>query len=75
MKGEGTKPLRVNNECNRGRGGMARKNMKKMTMMKVVPIEGGLSKVVGITGGKMTTLGASSRRFLSSKAVLIPRHT
>ena len=63
MKGEGTKPLHVHSERNRGKGGMARKNLKKMTMMKGVPIEGGLSKVVGITGEKMTTLGASSRRF------------
>ena len=70
MTGEGTKPPRVNSECNRGKGGIARNNMKTMTMMKVVPIEDGLSKVVGITGGKTTTLGVSSQRFPSSRAVL-----
>ena len=47
MKGEGTKSLRVNSEHNSGKGGMARKNMKKMTMMKEVLIEGGLSKSLG----------------------------
>ena len=48
---------------------------KKMTMMKVVPIEGDLSKVVGIIEGKMATLEASSRRFPNSKAAMIPKHT
>ena len=57
MKGEETKPLRVNNECNCGKGGtMWRKILENRTMMREVSIDGDMSKDAERTGEKMTTL-------------------
>ena len=59
MKVEGTKPVRVNNRCNNGRGGMMwRKILMTMTMMREVPTDGDMSTGAERTGEKMTTLEA-----------------
>ena len=62
MKGEETKPPGINNKRNRGKGGMTRKNLKKMTMMKVVPIEGDLRKVVGKIKWEDDDLGSNKSK-------------